>query len=76
MKTKSFHKSNLGVFGATLPSDFHGYVEIHDSPRYESMSTEELEELYESTRLSKVRSACATELMERKITKWQSKNSL
>jgi hypothetical protein len=71
MKTKRFHKGNLGMFGASLPADFHGYVEVHDSPRYEKMTKEELMELESTSRFPKVRSACVLEIAERNLAKWQ-----
>jgi hypothetical protein len=70
MKTKSFHHSNMGRFGAGLPTNTQGYVTIHDSPRYRKATDDQLGEWAES-RTKAVRAAALTEQAEREIRKWR-----
>ena len=73
MKTKSFHVSNMGSYGAGLPTDRDGYVTIHDSPRYAKATGEKLAGLAES-RIEAVRAAALTEQAERGLREWQKGN--
>ena len=73
MKTKSFHVSNMGSYGAGLPTDRDGYVTIHDSPRYAKATDEKLAGLAES-RMEAVRAAALTEQAERGLREWQKGN--
>ena len=70
MKTRTFHVSNLGSFGASVPTDRDGYVTYHDSKRYEKASNAKLVEWTES-RCKTVRAAAWTELAERGISAWR-----
>jgi hypothetical protein len=67
MKTKTTHKSNLGIAGAHIPSDFQGYIEYHDSPRYARMTLAELDDLADSTPYKTVEAAIAIERAHRVI---------
>jgi hypothetical protein len=73
MKTKSFHSSNMGSYGAGLPTNSNGYVTIHDSPRYAKATEEQLAEWAES-RTHAVRAAALTEQAERGLREWRQGN--
>ena len=73
MKTKSFHASNMGSYGAGLPTDRNGYVTIHDSPRYAKATDDKLAGFADS-RMKAVRAAALTEQAERGIREWQNGN--
>ena len=73
MKTKSFHKTNLGSFSGGLVADMDGYVTIHDSDRYGRATAEQLAEWAESGRTLAIRNAAQTEINERQLAKWRSK---
>ena len=70
MQTKTYHISNLGSYGAGIPTDHHGYVTIHDSPRYAEADDAQLSEWAES-RTRTVRAAALTEMAERSLSKWR-----
>ena len=74
MKTKSFHKSNLGSF---CPPSFNrvDYVVYHDSPRYAKAGLEQLEHWAGSSNIKAVRNAALTELAERELAKWRNMHS-
>lgn len=72
MKTRAYHISNLGSFGASVPTGRDGYVTYHDSPRYAKASNSRLAEWTES-RCKAVRAAAWTELAERGIAEWRAK---
>lgn len=71
MKTASYHISNFGKFAPTEISDNMGFVEYHDSPKYEKMSDAQLNAL-QSHRLRLVRNAAITEIASRAVAKWRS----
>jgi hypothetical protein len=71
MKTRDVHVNNFGIFRPCVKPDFHGYVTIHDSNRYASMSHEDLEDLIVNHRLSAVRAAAAVEIADRAVANWQ-----
>ena len=70
MKTKSYHSSNMGSYGAGLPTNSNGYVTIHDSPRYDTATDEQLAE-WAASRIKAVRAAALTERAERAVRKWR-----
>jgi hypothetical protein len=69
MKTKSFHRSNMGSY-APACANRDGYITIHDSPRYGKATDEQLVEWTES-RIKLVRNAALTERAERSLREWQ-----
>jgi len=72
MKTKSYHKSNLGSFAPSISTN-DGYIVYHDSPRYGKASEEQLEAWAES-RIKAVSNAALTEQAERALSQWQKGN--
>ena len=45
MKTASYHISNFGKFAPTEIADNMGFVDYHESPKYEKMSDAQLKAL-------------------------------
>lgn len=72
MKTKSYHKSNLGSFAPSISTN-DGYITYHDSPRYAKASEEQLEE-WAGARIAAVRNAALTEQAERALGEWRKNN--
>lgn len=72
MRTKSYHKSNLGSFAPSISTN-DGYIVYHDSPRYGTASEEQLEAWAES-RLRAVSNAARTEQAERALNEWRKNN--
>lgn len=72
MKTKSYHKSNLGSFTPAIGTN-DGYIVYHDSPRYAKASKEQLESWAES-RIKAVSNAARTEQAERALNEWRKNN--
>jgi hypothetical protein len=70
MKTKAIHKSNLGFFSALIKTDFHGYIECHDSPRYGRMAERELQRMAEEHPMRLIRNAAKLELANRLAKEW------
>lgn len=66
MKTRTYHISNLGQYGAAIDTDASGYVTAHDSSRYKAATIEQLNE-YRNSRIACVRAAAETEIAERQI---------
>jgi hypothetical protein len=72
MKTKSYHKSNLGSFAPAISTN-DGYIVYHDSPRYGKATEEQLEAWAES-RIKAVSNAARTEQAERALNEWRKNN--
>lgn len=70
MKTANYHISNFGKFAPTEIADRMGFVDYHDSQKYEKMSDAQLSAL-RSHRMRLVRNAAITELANRAAAKWR-----
>ena len=74
MKTRTTHVSNFGSFRPVgIVTDWNGYAEYHDSPRYAKAADDELRACMESPR-SLIRNAAAIELAERGLNEWRKGN--
>lgn len=71
MATRQFHISNMGAYSNGLVANHGGYVTVHDSPRYDTATEEQLRNWAESGRTLAVRNAAQTELNNRALATWQ-----
>lgn len=75
MKTRTTHISNFGSFRPVgLVSDWNGYAEYHESPRYAKASDSELRAWMEESPRSLIRNAAAIEIAERALVEWRKGN--
>lgn len=70
MKTRRFHRSNLGMFGEFVPTDSQGYVTVHVDDRY-SAATEEQLDYWCNSPVPPVRAAALAESAERRLEAWR-----
>jgi hypothetical protein len=75
MKKATCHVSNFGHFSPVCSVDFHGYINYHDSDKYQKMSEEDLEDMAANHRIEICRNAAAIEQANRRNLQWWNKNN-